>query len=85
MTAEPSPDILTVHATTQPDKTAVIDARPGGQNRILGINPDVGFGATWKASYEADSWNETLAHQVARVKKAYPWGMLGDWTLRLDY
>lgn len=22
-----------------------IDARPGGQNRILGINPDVGFGA----------------------------------------
>jgi len=59
--------------------------RPEKFGATLSAHPDVVFGATWKASYEADSWNETLAHQVARVKKAYPWGMLGDWTLRLDY
>ena len=59
--------------------------KPEGFTEEIGKNRRNAFGVGWKAYFEKESNDASLANDVAGNKRTYNWSILGDWTLRIKY
>jgi hypothetical protein len=59
---------------------------PTGFTAALGSSPHTTLGDAWKATFENEVGDASLAEDNNSViaKRSYPWSLLGDWTLCMD-